>query len=597
MRMSEFLHKDSIGPVVPKDAHLTFENGFLFENGETLPELNIRYETYGSLNADASNVVWICSPLTADAHVAGYYTEQDKHMGWWDSLIGKGKAVDTDRFFVVCSNILGGCKGTTGPASIDPRTGKPYGSKFPKITIGDMVHAQKALADYLGIKRFYAVIGGSMGGFQAMKWAIYYPELIDHLVVIASSPRFSSQALGFEIVARDVITQDPNFNGGDYYDKAIPAIGLANARKLAHITYLSAEGMEKKFKRAADQERHSHATDAYKTPFDMDLPLESYLRYQGAKFVERFDANSYLLIAHATDTFDLETEYGSLENAFKNIKCDVLNINLSSDWLFPPHESRKLTDAFLAAGKHVTSLEYDTAFGHDGFLIEGGKLGHSVARFLNSSFDDNLKPQVQTAFDGARAKTIVEQVIPVNSKVLDLGCGNGELLETLRKHKQVSGVGIEKDEQCILSCLEKGVPVLQKDLNAGLADIQSDSFDVAILNRTFQEVIDQVGLLREILRVAKKAVITFPNFGNWAVRMALCVHGRMPKSKELPYEWYNTPNIHLFTLRDFTRLCEAENLEIEKLAIQNKDNVSKLLTNFGFKNLGAEQVVAVVSRK
>ncbi|WP_304247686.1 alpha/beta fold hydrolase family protein, partial [Fibrobacter succinogenes] len=342
--MSEYSHKSSIGPVEPKDFVKNYgEEGFLLENGKTLPALNIRYETYGKLNAAADNAVWVCSPLTADAHAAGWYTENDKKPGWWDELIGPGKAIDTDRFFVVCSNILGGCKGTTGPATVNPRTGKPYG-----------------------------------------KWAIYYPEQVKRIVIIASSPRFSSQALGFEVVARDVITQDPNFNGGDFYDKAEkPDVGLANARKLAHITYLSAIGMEQKFKRAQAQENKSHAV-TYSTPFDLNLPIESYLRYQGKKFVDRFDANSYLHIAHATDAFDLETEYGSIENAFKDIKAEVLNVNLSTDWLFPPHESRRITSALLNVGKSVTSLELDTQFGHDGFLIEVGELGKAVGRFLDS---------------------------------------------------------------------------------------------------------------------------------------------------------------------------------------------------------------------
>ena len=238
MHMSEFLHKYSVGPVVPQTFTKDYgDEGFKLESGKTLPALEIRYETYGTLNADKSNVVWVCSPLTADAHVAGYYTENDKKPGWWDALIGPGKPVDTDKFFVVCSNILGGCKGSTGPASINPRTGKPYGSTFPMITIGDMVNAQRELAMGLGIDQLCCVIGGSMGGFQAMKWAIYYPDLVRRCIVIASSPRFSSQALGFEIVARDVITQDPNFNGGDYYESAHPDVGLSNARKLAHITY------------------------------------------------------------------------------------------------------------------------------------------------------------------------------------------------------------------------------------------------------------------------------------------------------------------------------------------------------------------------
>lgn len=596
--MSECLHKNSLGPILEQDAHIDFgPEGFKLENGETLPALDIRYETYGSLNEEANNVIWICSPLTADAHVAGYHSEDDKHVGWWDVLIGKGKAIDTDRFFVVCSNILGGCKGTTGPASINPKTQKPYGSSFPKISIGDMVNVQKVLAEHLQIKHIFAVIGGSMGGFQAMKWGIYYPDFVDRLVIIASSPRFSSQALGFEIVARDVITQDPNFNGGDYYDNEGPKIGLANARKLAHITYLSAEGMEQKFKRAAAKEAHSKATQAYATPFDMNIPLESYLRYQGAKFVERFDANSYLRIAHATDIFDLESEYGSLENAFEKIQADILNINLSSDWLFPPDESGKITTAFLNTRKNITSLEYDTAFGHDGFLVEGNKLGKSIGRFLNVSRDKSKTGNISTIFSDGVALNLLQGFIHAKDRILDLGCGDGSLLATLKEQKQIQGIGIEKDEKGILSCIHKDVPVLQKDLDMGLSDFADNSFDLAILNKTLQEMRDPLGLLQEILRVSKYVAITFPNFGNWSIRSALMFRGRMPKSPELPYEWYNTPNIHLFTLRDFTRLCEKQGLKIEKMVFDNDGTFSKILTKLGLKNLGAERVLAVISKK
>lgn len=597
--MSDFLKNNSIGPIEPKTFYKNFgEKGFVLENGKTLPELEIRYETYGALNNKKDNAIWVCSPLTADAHVAGYYSETDKKPGWWDALIGKDKPIDTDKFFIVCSNILGGCKGTTGPASINPKTAKPYGSNFPTITIGDMVHAQKELAEFLGISELYCVIGGSMGGFQAMKWAIYYPELVERCIIIASSTRFSSQALGFEIVARDIITQDPNYNNGDYYESVRPNIGLSNARKLAHITYLSAVGMEQKFKRAQDNENKNHAV-TYSTPFDLNLPLESYLRYQGAKFVDRFDANSYLHIAHATDSFDLETEYGSLENAFKNVKAEFLNVNLSTDWLFPPHESRRITSALLNLDKIVTSLELNTQFGHDGFLIEVGDLGRAVGRFLDGKIIPIEKQKnVMPAFHGTHAFSFISNLVKENSRVLDLGCGCGELVDYLWKLKKAKGVGIEKNFACILDCLENDVPVIQRDLDErGLSDFKDNSFDYAIFNRTLQETKNPVSLLREILRVAKRAVITFPNFGNWAVRSALMFKGRMPKSKELPYEWYNTPNIHLFTYRDFLRLCEKENLKIEAVRFINSHSLSKVLSAFNLSNLGAEQVIAMVGKK
>ena len=574
MHMSEYSHKSSIGPVEPKDFVKDYgEEGFLLENGKTLPALNIRYETYGKLNAAADNAVWVCSPLTADAHA-------------------------TDRFFVVCSNILGGCKGTTGPATVNPRTGKPYGSTFPTITIGDMVRAQKELADGLGIKEFYCVMGGSMGGFQAMKWAIYYPEQVKRIVIIASSPRFSSQALGFEVVARDVITQDPNFNGGDFYDKAEkPDVGLANARKLAHITYLSAIGMEQKFKRAQAQENKSHAV-TYSTPFDLNLPIESYLRYQGKKFVDRFDANSYLHIAHATDAFDLETEYGSIENAFKDIKAEVLNVNLSTDWLFPPHESRRITSALLNVGKSVTSLELDTQFGHDGFLIEVGELGKAVGRFLDSKIIPQQGTQAVPVFHEESDFKLLGKLVKEGSHVLDLGCGSGDLLDYLAHKKQATGFGIEKNITGILDCLEKDVQVIQRDLDdRGISDLKDESFDYAIINRTIQEIRDPVALLNELLRVAKKAIVTFPNFGHWTTRGSLMLHGRMPKSKELPYEWYDTPNIRLLTVKDFYTLCKKEGFRIENISFQSEHTLSKFLTAIGIPNFGAEHVIATISKK
>lgn len=588
--MSEILHKDSIGPVEVHDKKLALgSEGFPLESGEFLPEVSIRYETYGTLNADCSNAIWICSPLTADAHVAGYYKPEDKHVGWWDALIGSKKAIDTDRFFVVCSNVLGGCKGTTGPASIDPRTGKPYGSRFPLITIGDMVHAQKILADELGIKRFYCVVGGSMGGFQAMKWAIYYPELIDRVILIATSPGFSAQALGFEIVGRDVITQDPNYHGGDYYDKEIPAVGLANARKLAHITYLSAKGMETRFPR-------SDIRIEKPAKFYSGSSLETYLDHQGEKFVERFDANSYLHIARATDTFDLATEYGSLEKAFANVKATFLNVNLSTDWLFPPNESRKITDALLNAGKAVTSLELDTNFGHDGFLVECGNLGMAVSRFLGGRIGD--APTTGTpAFHSDKDISIIDSLIPPEAHILDLGSGDGLLIDTLWQRKKVTGVGVEKNFTNILGSIERDVPVIEKKLNLQtLAAFADESFDYAVFNRTLPEVRNQKLMLREIMRIAKHGIITFPNFASWEMRFALCYHGRMPKSPEFPYEWYETPNIHCFTYRDFVRLAESENLVIEKIVTVNEHALSRLLVSFGMVNLGAERVVAMVRK-
>ena len=584
--------ENSVGLVQSLDFHIPCgPQGFMLQSGAYLPEVVVRYETYGSLAPNGDNVVWVCSPLTADAHAAGYHDDADRKAGWWDALIGPGKAIDTRRFFVVCSNILGGCKGTTGPSSIDPRTGKPYGSAFPNITIGDMVAVQKALADGLGVQRVHAVIGGSMGGFQAMKWALDYADFVEKCVIIASTTRLSSQALGFEIVGRDIILSDPNFQGGDYYDGALPADGLANARKLAHITYLSPESMEQKFGRSMGEGRDPKR-------FQTAFQLESYLRYQGDRFVERFDANSYLHITWAMDQFDLEAEYGSLASAFSRMKAEVLNINLSTDWLFPPGESRKITEVLLNLGKVVTSVELDTPFGHDGFLLEVGDLGEVVGRFLDTRAGKNADAHTDVPIFHDRADfALLGSMIGRNSRILDLGCGDGRLIDTLWRTHDVSGVGVDRDFSSILNCLDRDVPVIQLDLDAGLANICDGSFDYVVLNRTLQEMRDPRRLLGEILRVGKKAIISFPNFGQWTVRTALWWRGRMPKSKSLPYEWYDTPNIHLFTLRDFTRLCQSMGLEIEQLHFVNQSVSAKLLCSLGLTNMGAEQVVALIGRK
>ncbi|MDR2580955.1 MAG: homoserine O-acetyltransferase, partial [Fibromonadaceae bacterium] len=357
-----------LGLVQEKD--FVSSESFKLESGDILPELKVRYETYGDFKNGAAPVIWICSPLTMDAHAAGLREEDDpKSVGWWDALIGPGKPINTDIFFVVCSNILGGCKGTTGPSSTDPRTGEPYGSKFPRITISDMVNAQKKLADHLEIKKIFAVIGGSMGGFQAITWALEYPDFVERCAVIASGTRLSAQALGFEIVGRQIVLDDARN-------------GLANARKMAHITYLSAESMQSRFDRA---EHFPSDPEKFYTGFT----LENYLNRQSEKFVKRFDANSYLNLTWAMDNFNLEKKYGSLENAVSRAKAEFLCIHLSSDWLFPPEESQKLAWTLLNQKKIVSSVELNTNLGHDGFLLEVKDLGDLLSRFLDARVVEN----------------------------------------------------------------------------------------------------------------------------------------------------------------------------------------------------------------
>jgi len=581
---------NSIGVVTGKD--FVSQEEFLLESGETLPELRVHYETYGDFNDGATPAIWICCPFTTDAHVAGLSDENNpKSIGWWDAIIGPGKPINTDIFFVVCSNNLGGCKGTTGPISIDPRTGKSYASTFPQITIGDMVNAQKKLADHLKIKKLYAVIGGSMGGFQAIAWALEYPDFVERCAIIASGTRLSAQALGFEIAGRKIILDDENFNGGDYTEQKKPSNGLANARKIAHITYLSAESMKNRF---------DHAENLPKDPkkFYTGSALENYLTHQGEKFVERFDANSYLHLTWAMDNFDLNKKYGSLENAVARAKAEFLCVHLSSDWLFTPEESYRLTFALLNQKKIVSSVELNTNLGHDGFLLETNDLGNLLSRFLDiRSVERRDENYISRAFSCEEDISRISALIPQNARVLDIGCGDGRMLHALWRERKATGVGFDRSFEGVLHCLDYNVPIIQKDLDKnGLSQITDNSFDFVIFNRTLQETQNPRDVLLEILRIGKQAVVTFPNFGNWIIRKAIVLGGSMPKNKFLPHEWYNTPNIHLFTLKDFTQLCKKEKIRIKKLEFTNYSPLSKFLTKCGLRNLGAEQVVALISK-
>ena len=559
---------NTLGLVQAKN--VLFSSEFALESGEFLPELNICYETYGDFKNGEAPVVWICTPLTMDAHAAGFHnTEDPKSIGWWDALIGPGKPINTDIFFVVCSNILGGCKGTTGPASIDPRTGNAYGINFPHITILDMVNAQKKLADYLEVKKFFAVIGGSMGGFQAITWAIEYPDFVERCALIASGTRLSAQALAFEIVGRRIILDDVQK-------------GLANARRMAHITYLAPESMQNRFDRAENQPK-----DPKK--FYTGFALENYLNKQAEKFEKRFDANSYLHLTWAMDNFNLENKYGSLENAVAKTKAEFLCVHLSSDWLFAPEESYKLTFALLNQKKIVSSAELNTNLGHDGFLLEVKDLGNLLGNFL----DTRINPNFEITEDIKR----ISDFIPPKASVLDIGCGDGSLMHALWLEKKATGVGFDRSFNGVLHCLDFDVPVIQQDLDKeGLSQIKDDSFDFVVFNRTLQETQNPREVLLEILRIGKQAIVTFPNFRNWKICKTLLLTGRMPKSKFLPHEWYNTPNIHLFTLKDFIELCEKEKIKIKTMKFINHSFLSKILTKLGFKNLGAEQVVALISR-
>jgi homoserine O-acetyltransferase len=370
------LAPDDVGLVAPRD--FVCPQPFTFKSGQVIPGFTLRYETYGQLNATRDNAVLICHALSGDHHCAGWHSPTDKKPGWWNNLIGPGKAVDTSRYFVVCANVLGGCQGSTGPSSLNPETGSPYGIRFPFVTIRDMVRAQKLLLDYLGVVELHATIGGSMGGMLALLFAIEYPHFVRRVLAMATTGRESAQAIAFNEVGRQAIMQDPAWNRGDYPRDTGPRVGLAIARMMAHITYVSDASMDRKFGR---RKKETAPNEAY--TFDVQFEVESYLRHQGQSFINRFDANSYLYITRALDQFDLATAYGSLELAFAAVEAETLVVGFTSDWLFPPEQNRQLALALLRAGKRASYAELATDLGHDSFLLESEDLYALVRAFLD----------------------------------------------------------------------------------------------------------------------------------------------------------------------------------------------------------------------
>ena len=350
----------------------------VLESGSRLGPITIAYETYGQLAEDKSNVILIEHAFSGDSHVACHKDsgEEASRPGWWDNMVGPGKGIDTDKYFVICSNILGGCMGTTGPTSENPATGKPYGLEFPVVTIADMVHVQKKLLDYLGITQVLCVIGGSVGGMQVLQWCASYPEMVRAAIPLATTLRHSALAIAFNEVARQAIMADPNWNGGDYYEKAFPEMGLAVARMIGHITYLSDVSMRRKFGR-----RLQDKSD-FSFNFDADFQVESYLRYQGSKFVRRFDANSVLFITKAADYFDLKGSDGQLLNILSESTIRFLVVSFTSDWLYPTYQSRELVQALKKNGLDVSFCEIEADCGHDAFLLPNSRLDALIAGFL-----------------------------------------------------------------------------------------------------------------------------------------------------------------------------------------------------------------------
>jgi homoserine O-acetyltransferase len=371
---TEFQH-EGVGLV--QRQYLTWTEPLTLSSGAGLGPLTLAFETYGKLNAAGNNAILLLHALSGDAHAAGRHSLSDRKPGWWDSMVGPGRPFDTDRYFVVCSNVLGGCQGSTGPASRDPRTGRPFGARFPVVTIDDMVRAQARLIDALGITRLLAVAGGSMGGFQALEWATAYPERVGGALLLATSARSAAQTIAWNSIGRRAIMSDPRWRGGDYYGHEPPADGLAVARMIGHVTYLSEPSLEEKFG------RRLQSADAPAFSLEREYAIESYLDYQGASFNERFDANAYLYITKAMDYWDLPARYGSLDAAMARVQGRTLLISFTSDWLYPTAESKAIADALTRQGRPVEHVELESGAGHDAFLVDEAAQRPIITGFLD----------------------------------------------------------------------------------------------------------------------------------------------------------------------------------------------------------------------
>ena len=588
--------------VSPKTMTLRLPPEGLKLSGGTLKHVEVRYEECGAPIRE-DNIIFFCHALTGDAHVAGIRPGETKPSGWWENMVGPGRAFDTDKWHIVCANVLGGCSGTTGPSSIDPETGKPYGSKFPLHTFKDSVDMYRMFLRQLwelnslkGEMKLAALVGGSYGGMQVVDWITRCPDEMDKALIIATSAACNTQALAFDVVGRAAITDDPEWRGGDYYgegDGTGPKLGLAQARQLAHITYLSRELLQEKFGRRlqtnfveAPEEERRKRDAAFKTYFQ----IESYLDHQGSKFLKRFDANSYLHITRSLDLYDAEAEYGSLEAAFARVKAKCLVVSYGGDVLFSAEESMAMANALLKGGKEVSYCHLESGRGHDSFLTDISDLSGIVAGFLCPRKPKVMKWQ-------KRLYRKVAAMVKKGAHVIDIGCGDGTLLNVIKEVRGATGDGVEIDIDRYKEALADGNSVFWEDADEGLSIIPDKYYDVAVLSDTLQEVKNPRGLLREALRIADEAVVSFPNFAEYRIRLCLGFKGRLPVSKTLPFEWYDTPNIHCVTFHDFKRLCDAEGYAIKEVRAESRHLLGKCLLALGFKNLGASKIIVRIGRK
>jgi homoserine O-acetyltransferase len=574
----------------------------VLESGAKLGPVTLAYETYGRLNADRSNAVLICHALSGDAHVAGRHGPEDRKPGWWDEMVGPGLAFDTNLYFIICANVIGGCMGSTGPNSINPATGAPYGLDFPFVTVGDMVCTQKELVRHLGIEVLLGVAGGSMGGMQVLDWMTRFPDSLRAGMVISTTAVSDAQQIAFQAVGRHAIQADPNFAGGEYYGRDLPARGLGVARMLAHITYLSDESMRQKFG------RRLRSNGTLRFDLDKEFSVETYLDYQGEQFVNRFDANSYLYISKAIDYFDITRDYGSLDNAMARVQAKTLVIAFSSDWLYPPANTESIVYALTRQQKDVSYCCIESDYGHDAFLLETEVMTKVIAGFLKHTAHPErpcekcLAPDAEarseppiasesSIYMGRRVDydMIVDLVEP-GSRVLDIGCGTGALLCRLDREKHVVGMGLELSQDNVVSAIGCGIPIVQADIDRGLGALPDQSFDYVLLSMTLQVIQKPDLALKEMLRVGRKCIISFPNFAHWKVRAKTVFGGRAPITRTLPYAWYQSPNRHVLSIKDFRTMCHDMGVRIEKEVALRPDGVSQ-----HWPNLFAEEALYVIT--
>ncbi len=559
---------------------VTFDQPFDLAGGGRLDSVTVCYETYGQLNAARDNAVLVCHAISGDSHVARH--DEDDDPGWWDILIGPGKAIDTDKYFVLCPNILGGCRGTTGPSTINPDTGKPYGPDFPTVTIEDMVEVHRMLLDHLGIETLLAAIGGSLGGHQLLRWSVTYPERIRGAIAVATSARLSSQALAFDVVSRNAILHDPNFRDGQYYGGGpTPDVGLAIARMIGHITYISREAMTEKF------EADRMSPRDVPTHFEKKFSVGSYLGYQGDKFVERFDANSYIKLSLAIDLFDLGGTPEALTASLAGSGCRWLVMSFSSDWLFSPAESRQMVDALIQTNKPVSYCNIASSCGHDAFLLpdEADRYGKAVQGFLanlsggGAAAIPSAEHNPQSIFNPDHPQRLdydrLLELIPSEASVLDLGCGNGELLARLAERGSAPIAGVELDEQAVIGCVCRGLDVVQADLNEGLGAYGDGQFDYVVLSQTLQTILSVEDVVADMLRVGRKCIVSFPNFAYHKLRTMLAEQGRAPEAPGLlRFKWYNSPNIRCLSIADFEEFVAEKGIQVHRcIALDTEEGV------------------------